>query len=91
MKKLQAHLQKIFPTAHKQASKCSDLGLVIPNTESMEVIKSAIRDFFLEAGYVEVARTEETELSFENQKGVVYIIIPNLSGVFRFLVVEMDY
>lgn len=90
MKKLQEHLGNVFSTAKKQAKQSSDLGLVIPDTESIEAIKTEIRNFFIDSGYFIIEREEETELAFKKGKKFVFVIIANINDEFRFFVVEID-
>jgi hypothetical protein len=90
MKKLQEHLGNAFPSAKKQAPKASDLGLVIPDTESIETIKTEIKKFFVDSGHSIVEREEETELAFKKGKKFVFVIIANIHDEFRFFVVEME-
>jgi len=90
MKKLQEHLGNIFPTAKKQAKQASDLGLVIPDTESIETIKAEIKKFFVDSGHSIVEREEDTELAFKKGKKFVFVIIANINDEFRFFVVEIE-
>jgi hypothetical protein len=90
MKKLKNLLMDVFPEAKTQKRTCSDIGLIMPNTESLDLIKNEINTFFLGEGYSVVVKEETNELAFKKGKEAVYVIIADLHDQFYFFVVKIN-
>jgi hypothetical protein len=96
MKKLKDLLTAAFPEAKTQKCKCSDIGIIIPNTTSLELIKTEITNFFINDGYsvVDIEESPEdtcsNELVFSKSKKFVFVIIYEIQDDFYFFVIPLS-